>query len=177
MIIRDVANPATTGNNATPAGRNRPIPVSQVQPGTEAPPTAVVARSASPAECRQPPSPYQRCQRCDTEESAGAFCSWCQMAAYDLVEHVHPSGGKRGNPACPLGPYLNPSVEANHTPSKQRQLAKARAAWDATHDPGEAEPHIVRRWHHQANPRIAGDAAYLERHPASYGAACLAVAA
>ena len=110
---------------------------------------------------------HQRCQRCGTEEAAGDFCTWCAMAAYDLIEHTH-EGRKAGT--CPLGPYLNPSNAENRTPSKQAQLSKARAAWDATHDPAEAEPYIVRRWRHPENPRIAGDPAYIDRHPAINGA-------
>ena len=102
---------------------------------------------------------FQRCLRCGTEESAGQYCSWCQMAASDLIDHTHAFH------TCPLGPYLNPSVEANRGVARQAQLAKDRAAWDASHDPADAEPYIVRRWHHPANPSIARDAVYLERHP------------
>lgn len=166
-----------TPRNAAPLAA-RPVLVSPAQPGTEAPPATVIPRPASPAECIEASgSLYQRCQRCGTEESAGAFCSWCQMAAYDLVEHVHPSNGKRGQSPCPFGPYRNPSFEANRRPTEQRRLAKDRAAWDTSHDAAETGPFIVRHWRHPANPRIAGDAAYLERHPASYGAALITKAA
>lgn len=117
----------------------------------------VVRPSAGPGGSTQV---FQRCLRCGTEEIiAGPYCSWCQMAACDLVEHTHAAH------VCPLGPYLNPSNPENHTPSKQAHFARDCAAWDASHDPADAEPYIVRRWHHPANPRIAGDAAYLERHP------------
>jgi hypothetical protein len=82
------------------------------------------------------------------------------MVGCDLIEHTH-EGRKAGT--CPLGPYRNPSNPAHHTPSAQAELASARAAWDATHNATDAEPYIVRRWHHPTNPRV--DAAYLERHP------------
>jgi hypothetical protein len=119
------------------------------------------ALDASPSECTSPSQAlHQRCQRCGTEESAGDFCTWCAMAGYDLIEHTH-EGLKAA--ACPLGPYRNPSDPNNRTPGQQAQLVKARAAWDATHNSADAEPYIVRRWHHPANPRV--DDAYLERHP------------
>jgi len=89
------------------------------------------------------------------------------MTAYALIDHTHAAqeGGRGGDTTCPLGPYLNPSVVANRTPSAQTQLARDRAAWSATHDPAEAEPFIVRRRTHPENPRIVGDAEYLQRHP------------
>jgi hypothetical protein len=97
---------------------------------------------------------YQRCLRCGTDEAAGSYCTWCRTADYDLIEHAHPSAlGERGRGACPLGPYKNPSFAANRMPTKQRDLAEDRKAWDATHDPAEAEPYIVRRWHHAASVR------------------------
>jgi hypothetical protein len=132
------------------------------------PPTAQGTRNAALSRPSSHPGRLrQRCLRCGTDESAGAFCTWCQMVACDLIEHTHadPAGGRGGDTACPLGPYLNPSVQANRDRTHQSQLARDRAAWDATHNAADAEPYIVRRWHHPANPSIAGDAAYLERHP------------
>jgi len=136
----------------------KPSAVAQRTPRHNVPPTPVVA----PTEALRPaPAVYQRCLRCGTDENSGSFCTWCQMAASDLIDHAHMPGGS----SCPLGPYKNPSFKENRIPAKQAQLARDRAAWDASHDPAEAEPYIVRRWHHPENPRMAGDAKYLERHP------------
>jgi len=89
---------------------------------------------------------YQRCRRCGTDEASGSFCTWCRTAEYDLIEHTHmPKGGK-----CPLGPYMNPSFAESHSPAMRRRLSETRAAWDASHDPAEAEPFITRRWTHPA---------------------------
>ena len=143
-----------------------------VQPGQIAEPHKVppapVVRVLGPAAPIH--APFQRCLRCGTEESRGSHCSWCQMAAYVLIDHTH-SGH-----VCPLGPYRNPSFEQNRKPSALAELARDRAEWDATHDPAEAEPFIVLRRHHPANPRIAGDAAYLERHPGTTATATTAAA-
>jgi hypothetical protein len=97
------------------------------------------------------PSSFQRCQRCGTDEAAGAYCTWCRTGEYDLVEHAHTSGGRRGS--CPLGPYLNPSGQSVYGVGWKghvRQFERDRAAWDASHDPAEAEPFITRRWTHPA---------------------------
>jgi hypothetical protein len=48
---------------------------------------------------------FQLCLRCGRHEVAGAYCTFCRTAEYDVADHRHPQGS--GN-ACPLGPYLDP---------------------------------------------------------------------
>jgi hypothetical protein len=45
---------------------------------------------------------FSLCARCGRHEVAGAFCTYCRTAAYDLVDHKHVFG------PCPLGPHPDP---------------------------------------------------------------------
>ena len=102
-----------------PSPRGTPGPLRRQ--GCPPSPEPHATRGASPMNAEL----HQRCSRCGTEEAAGAYCTWCRGADYDLILHAH--AWQPGVPTCPLGPYLNP---ANRPSANQaRAFLKTRQAW------------------------------------------------